>query len=207
MMGTTDAEGANGPGAARRIDPGLPRFRAPGKPNAGRGGALRTSLWAFWRAATGATLTLPKAPAPASALRGSEARKLDREERAPAIPGSGKSSYNTSRSGRSRGIRRDPLPHSLRFVRHGLRLFRFCALRLLRDLVVILGRLSKCYSFFLPSCLLFVVLVGLGCWGLCGVLWEDKERRLFTHLRRRGILGRISVAAGFDYLRRGRRYL
>src|SRR5215211_5344092 len=41
-MGKTDAEGANGPGAARRIDPGLPRFRAPGEPNVGRGGALRT---------------------------------------------------------------------------------------------------------------------------------------------------------------------
>src|SRR5215213_5764785 len=36
--------GANGPGAARRIDPGLPHFRAPREPNAGRGGALRTHL-------------------------------------------------------------------------------------------------------------------------------------------------------------------
>src|SRR5215218_6458108 len=36
--------GANGPGAVRRADPGLPRFRAPGEPNVGRGGALRTHL-------------------------------------------------------------------------------------------------------------------------------------------------------------------
>src|SRR5215207_8446523 len=35
---------ANGPRAARRTDPGLPRFRVPGEPNAGRGGALRTHL-------------------------------------------------------------------------------------------------------------------------------------------------------------------
>src|SRR5215218_5632148 len=34
--------GVNGPGAARRTDPGLPRFRAPGEPNVGHGGALRT---------------------------------------------------------------------------------------------------------------------------------------------------------------------
>src|SRR5215203_797283 len=45
---------ANGPRAARRTDPGLPRFRVPGEPNAGRGPALRTLL------------SLPKAPAPAS---------------------------------------------------------------------------------------------------------------------------------------------
>jgi hypothetical protein len=35
---------ANGPGAVRRTDPGLPRFRAPGEPNVGRGGAFRTHL-------------------------------------------------------------------------------------------------------------------------------------------------------------------
>src|SRR5215208_4307127 len=35
---------ANGPRAARRTDPGLPRFRVPGEPNAGRGPALRTHL-------------------------------------------------------------------------------------------------------------------------------------------------------------------
>jgi hypothetical protein len=56
---------------------------------------------------------------------------------------------NTSRYRRSRSTRRDPLPHSLRFIRHRPWLFGFGALRLLRGLVVILGRLSKCYSFFL----------------------------------------------------------
>jgi hypothetical protein len=56
---------------------------------------------------------------------------------------------NTSRYRRSRSIRCDPLPHSLRFIRYRPWLFQFGALRLLRGLVVILGRLSKCYSFFL----------------------------------------------------------
>src|SRR5215204_6552655 len=55
----------------------------------------------------------------------------------------------TSRCPRSRSTRRDPLPHALRFVRHRPWLFRFGALRLLCGLVVILGRLSKCYCFFL----------------------------------------------------------
>src|SRR5215213_8102075 len=74
----------------------------------------------------------------------------------------------TSRCPRSRSTRRDPLPHALRFVRHRPWLFRFCVLRLLRGLVVILGRLSKCYSFFLafPS--------AVGGVGALGVLmrWE-----------------------------------
>src|SRR5215208_6144508 len=55
----------------------------------------------------------------------------------------------TSRCPRSRSTRRDPLPHALRFVRHRPWLFRFGALRLRCGLVVILGRLSKCYFFFL----------------------------------------------------------
>ena len=55
----------------------------------------------------------------------------------------------TSRCPRSRSTRRDPLPHTLRFVRHRPWFFRFGALRLLHGLVVILGRLSKCYFFLL----------------------------------------------------------
>src|SRR5215207_4582108 len=58
--------GANGPGAARRTDPGLPRFRAPGEPNAGHGGALRTHLCGSPGVPRRALLSLPKAPAPAS---------------------------------------------------------------------------------------------------------------------------------------------
>src|SRR5215203_2104261 len=58
--------GANGPGAARRTDPGLPRFRVPGEPNAGRGGALRTHLCGPPDVPRRTLLSLPKAPAPAS---------------------------------------------------------------------------------------------------------------------------------------------
>jgi hypothetical protein len=50
---------------------------------------------------------------------------------------------------RSRSTRRDPLPHTLRFVRHRPWFFRFGALRLVHGLVVILGRLSRCYFFLL----------------------------------------------------------
>src|ERR671921_724184 len=69
----------------------------------------------------------------------------------------------TSRCPRSRSTRRDPLPHALRFVRHRPWLFRFCALRLLRGLVVILGRVSKCNSFFLafPSAVGGVCVLGV----------------------------------------------
>src|SRR5215218_6162961 len=55
----------------------------------------------------------------------------------------------TYRCPRSRSTRRDPLPRALRVVRHRPWFFRFGALRLLHDLVVILGRLSKCYFFLL----------------------------------------------------------
>src|SRR5688572_2258854 len=58
--------GANWPGAARRTDPGLPRFLVPGEPNAGHGGALRTHLCGPPGVPRRALLSLPKAPAPAS---------------------------------------------------------------------------------------------------------------------------------------------
>ena len=45
--------------------------------------------------------------------------------------------------------RRDPLPHTLRFVRHRPWFFRFSALRLLHGLVVILGRREKGYYPYL----------------------------------------------------------
>jgi len=63
---------------------------------------------------------------------------------------------NTSRYRRSRSTRRDPLPHSLRFIRHRPWLFGFGALRLLRGLVV--------QVLFLLSCLPICCLV-------CGVGW------------------------------------
>src|SRR5215211_4585049 len=72
----------------------------------------------------------------------------------------------TSRCPRSRSTRRDPLPHALRFVRHRPWLFRFCALRLLCGLVVILGRLSKFYSFFLAFPF---ATVGGGVGGVCAL--------------------------------------
>ena len=69
----------------------------------------------------------------------------------------------TSRCPRSRSTRRDPLPYALRSVRHRPWLFRFGALRLLCGLVVILGRLSRCYSFFLafPSAVCGVGALGV----------------------------------------------
>jgi hypothetical protein len=74
----------------------------------------------------------------------------------------------TSRCTRSRSTRRDPLPHTLRFVRHRPWFFRFGALRLLHGFVVILGRLSKCYFFLLafPSAVCGVGALGdLVRWG------------------------------------------
>src|SRR5215218_9561916 len=69
----------------------------------------------------------------------------------------------TSRCPRSRSTRRDPLPHALRFVRHRPWFFRLGALRLLHGLVVILGRLSKCYFFLLvfPSAVCGVGALGV----------------------------------------------
>ena len=71
---------------------------------------------------------------------------------------------------------------SLRFVRQGPCLFRFCALRLLRDLVVILGRLSKCYSFFLPACCLWCWLASTDrCAGGCVGYYRKIKRREIIH--------------------------
>src|SRR5215213_10611300 len=69
----------------------------------------------------------------------------------------------TSRCPRSRSTRRNPLPYALRSVRHRPWLFWFGALRFLFGLVVILGRQSKCYSFFLafPSAVCGVSALGV----------------------------------------------
>src|SRR5215217_1447992 len=188
-------------GGSEKADPGLPRFRVPGEPNAGHGGALRTHLCGPPDVPRRALLSLPKAPAPASppashrrggpphrslpdagvtyrehsadvgplleaadqlqARKGDRGREGTEHTRDTELWGI----YNTSRCPRSRNTRRDTLPHSLRFVRHKPWLFRFGALHLLRGLVVILsvGYPSVILSF-LPFCLLFVVLVCLGCW-------------------------------------------
>jgi hypothetical protein len=74
---------------------------------------------------------------------------------------------NTSRYRRSRSIRRDPLPHSLRFIRHRPWLFRFGALRLLRGWPRGHPR-SAIQVLFLLSCL---PVCCLWCWLARGVGW------------------------------------
>ena len=102
---------------------------------------------------------------------------------------------NTSRYRRSRSIRRDPLPHSLRFIRHRPWLFRVGALRLLRGLVVILGRLSKCYSFFLAF---LSAVCGVGWLGAAenGVHSRASQRRCPKTTIRRWPQGKITRRLG-----------
>jgi hypothetical protein len=79
-----------------------------------------------------------------------------------------------SRCPRSRSTRRDPLPHTLRFVRHRPWVFLFGALRLLHGLVVILGRLSKCYFFLLAF---YSAVCGVGVLGGL-VPWEEYYEKI-----------------------------
>src|SRR5687768_350491 len=102
----------------------------------------------------------------------------------------------TFRCPRLRSTRRDPLPHTLRFVRHRPWFFRFGALRLLHGLGVILGRLSKCYFFLLafPS-----AACGVGALGV-QVRWKYYEKISGRGLVRR--LGRFveGVASGRGFV-------
>jgi hypothetical protein len=62
----TAARSPSPSGGSEKTDPGLPRFRVPGEPNADHGGALRTHLCGPPGVPRRALLSLPKAPAPAS---------------------------------------------------------------------------------------------------------------------------------------------